>query len=317
MKFAILGHLIDNNDINNLPKEWIHKKYIYSQEFNINGTKGYITGLKLTAKQIMNLPRDKIRNIILDACIFIQNEFNVDLIQLGALTTSVTSGGKWLIDQKKFEGYFNHGDSYTATVVYQTVFKILEQQQINSEECSLSIVGAYGIIGEALAKKLVPKFEKSILIGRRNSKLEELKLKLNGNFEITNELKTKNCDIVITATSHPTALLKSTNLKKNAIIIDVSQPPNLSYDVCRQRNDIIRVDGGFVDIPEYCPQIIPALPKGKVFSCVAEVIMQAMEEERKNHVGAIDLVHLKKTENWAEKYGFILKTLTNYGTNIK
>ena len=44
--------------------------------------------------------------------------------------------------------------------------------------------------------------------------------------------------------------------------------------------------------------------------------MQAMENEMKNHVGSIELSHLKKTEEWALKYGFVFNELTNFGKKI-
>jgi predicted amino acid dehydrogenase len=127
---------------------------------------------------------------------------------------------------------------------------------------------------------------------------------------------TIEADIIVTATSHPKALLNSKCLKKNAIIIDVSQPSNLSLDVCQSRPDICRIDGGYVDFPAEYHASIPGTPTGKLFSCIVEAIMQAMENERENHVGSIDLKYLRKTEKWAEKYGFTLKELTNFGTPI-
>jgi predicted class III extradiol MEMO1 family dioxygenase len=63
--------------------------------------------------------------------------------------------------------------------------------------------------------------------------------------------------------------------------------------------------------------VIPGMPPGKNFACIAEVIMQAIENEQTNHVGSIDFNHLRKTEKWAEKYKFILKELTNFGQTIK
>jgi hypothetical protein len=58
------------------------------------------------------------------------------------------------------------------------------------------------------------------------------------------------------------------------------------------------------------------MPKGKIFACIAEVIMQACENHKKNHVGSIDLTHLETTKKWGEKYDFGLKELTNFGNNI-
>lgn len=316
MKFATIGHIMDKKTLNHLPKDWGYNKIIFSPEKNINGTKGHITGLTLTPKEIMSLPREQVRKKILDAALFLQNKLEVDLIQLGALTTSVTSGGKWLTQQKEFKGYVNHGDSYTAAVACRTVEKALEHFNKKPPDLTISIVGAYGVIGEAVSKILVPRFKESILIGRRQNKLEELKLSLKGNYKTTTSLETKDADVIVTATSHPTALLNSFHLKKNAIIVDVSQPPNLTKEICEKRPDVCRIDGGYVDFPEIYNMIIPGVPSGKLFSCIVEVIMQSMENEKNHHVGSIDLKHLKKTEKWAEKYGFVVNELTNFGKTI-
>jgi len=315
MKFATIGHLLDTDTIGMFPKNWVKGNLIISPEMNINGTKGYLTGITLTAKQMMSLPVEKVRKTILDAAVFVQDELDVNLIQLGALTTSVTSGGEWVVEQKEYKGFVNHGDSYTAAITCQAVQKALKMFGRKPSDQVISIVGAYGVIGEVASKILVPQFAHSILIGRREDKLKELAEKLEGDFETSIDLVTKDADIVVTATSHPTALLNSEHLKKNAIIVDVSQPPNLSADVCQKRPDIYRIDGGYVDFPAKIP--IPGMPTGKNFACIVEVIMQAIENEQKNHVGSIDINHLRKTEQWGEKYGFTLNELTNFGKKVK
>jgi predicted amino acid dehydrogenase len=283
---------------------------------DVGGTKGYLIALNVTARQMVSMPIEKIRGLILDGALFAQNELNVDVIQLGALTTSVTSAGKWLVDQNEYTGFVTHGDSYTAAVTCQATLKALDLFKRDSSDQVLSIVGAYGVIGEAVSKILVPQFKHSILIGRREEKLKELETRMEGNFETTIDLKTKNANIIITATSHPTALLNSDHLKENAIIVDVSQPPNLTLDVCQKRPDVCRIDGGFVDFPAECPIPIPGIPVGKNLACIVEVITHAMENEHRSYVGSIDLEHLKKTEKWANKYGFTLNELTNFGKRV-
>jgi predicted amino acid dehydrogenase len=314
MKFATIGHLLNEKNIEQFPESWIHGNLVVSPELDVYGTKGYITGLTLTARQMMELPRETVRKYILDAALFLQKDYGVDIIQLGALTTSVTDGGVWVAKQKGYKGYVNHGDSYTAAVTCQVVLKALHFFDLEPSDQIIAIVGAYGVIGEAASKILVPQFQHAILIGRRKEKFKDLEKNINGDFETTVELKTKETDVIVTATSHPDALLQPEHLAKDAIIVDVSQPPNLTYEVCQQRPDIHRIDGGYVDFPVQI--VIPGMPPGKNFACIAEVIMQAMENERKNHVGSIDLHHLRTTEQWAEKYGFILKELTNYGKRV-
>jgi len=318
MNFATLGHLMYDDDIKIIPKEWVHDKWIYSPQINLNNmVKGQITGLNITAKQLMEQPLDEVRRKILELAVFLQDNFDVNLIQLGALTTSVTSGGKWFTEQKKYRGFVNHGDSYTAATTCNATIKTLEFVKKNPTDLTLAIVGAYGVIGEAVSKILVPKFNHSILIGRRKPKLQELREKIKEDVKTTTELKTQDADVIVTATNHPTALLSSYHLKKNAIVVDVSQPPNLSYDVCQQRPDIIRVDGGFVTLPKGYNFQIPGVSKGKIFACVAEIVMQALENEPGNHIGSIDLKYLRRTEEWGKKYGFILDELTNFGEPIK
>jgi predicted amino acid dehydrogenase len=314
MKFASIGHLRVEKEIRQFPKSWIQKGLAISPELDINGTKGYITGLTLTARQMIELPREVVRGRILEAAVFLQNELGVDLIQLGAFTTSVTDGGVWVTRQKEYRGYVNHGDSYTAAVACQATRKILERLQKKPSDQVLVIVGAYGVIGEAMSKILVPRFRHSVLIGRRKEKLTELEKSVTGDFETTTELKTRDADVIVTATSHPTSLLQSEHLKDQAIVIDVSQPANLSPGVCRRRPDVHRIDGGLVDFPVKI--VIPGMPAGKNFACIVEVIMQALENERKHHVGSIDLAHLHTTEQWAEKYGFTLNQLTNFGNPL-
>jgi fatty aldehyde-generating acyl-ACP reductase len=314
MKFATIGHLRYEEDIFQFPRSWIQGNLAVSPELDVRGTKGYITGLTLTAHQMMELPREVVRQHILDAAIFLQERFDVEVIQLGALTTSVTDGGVWMTKQKAYEGFVNHGDSYTAAVTCQSVVKGMRFFQKEPSEHRIAIVGAYGVIGEAVSKLLVPEFQHAILIGRKKEKFKDLEEHLQGDFETTVELKTKEADVIVSATSHPEALLRSEHLGRDAIVVDVSQPPNLSVEVCRQRPDVHRIDGGIVDFP--VPIVIPGMPPGKNFACIAEVIMQAMENERKNHVGSIDINYLHKTEKWANKYGFLFNELTNFGQSI-
>lgn len=316
MKFATIGHLLDKTTLNYLPNRWIQEKYIISPQMNINGTLGYFIILKNTAEEIMNFPREKSRNIVLEAAIHAQDELGVELIQLGALTTSVTKGGIWLAQQPEYSGFLTHGDSYTANVVCKTLRKTLFNLNLNSENLTVAIVGAYGIIGEAVTKILTPSFKESFLIGRRENQLKKLEKKLSGKIKTSTKMITEDADVIVTATNHTTALLKSKNLKEKSIIVDVSQPPNLSNDLCLKRPDIIRVDGGYVDLPDYFPSKLVGMPKGKLFACIVELIMQAMEQEKKHHIGSIDMSHLMMTEKWAKKYGFKVDKLTNFGRPI-
>ena len=312
MKFATLSHLLTKQNRQEIPKEMYHGNLIVSPEFEIQGATGHILALDLLPQEVMKDSRKEIRKRIFDAAVFAYDELGVRVLQLGALTTSVTSGGQWLVDQG-FQGYVTHGDSYTAAVTCQAVQQIVKLKKKNLEDLTLAVVGAYGIIGEAVSQLLVPQCNHAILIGRKKERFAHLESLLEGDYETTITLDTHDADVIVTATSHPTALLDTAHIKQDALIVDVSQPPNVSFEVCKKRPDILRVDGGLVTCPGNSVIPIPGLPPGKIFACFAEVVMQALENDTCHHVGSIDLSFLKKTEEWAYKYGFTLNELTNFG----
>ena len=345
MKFAILGHLfpeagITRNSIKSNPDYKLEmdsrifraKKEIYVSLAD-RETTGCLLGIMWTPREMMAALGDEkkilvLREIILGAILYARLVLDIDVVQLGALTTSVTSGGVYI--QERIEAnllkekiYVNHGDSFTAAIVCQTVKKVAEKRGIDLDQSRVAIVGAYGIIGEAVSQIMASLANSVVFIGRRKEKLASLSAKLISQDDIgkkdfvftTNLGEIANADIIITATSHPTALLTSEHLKKGAVVVDVSQPANVSPKLCQERPDITRVDGGFVNNPLGF-SFIPILPKEIIYACIAEVIMQALEEDKRDHVGSIDLDFLRETEKWAEKYGFTLNKLTNFGRPI-
>ncbi|MCD6429249.1 hypothetical protein J7L09_00980 [bacterium] len=339
MRFAILGHLFSGTKIT---RDFVRNSHDYKLVKNGNvfcakneicvslagkKTRGHLLGIMRTPEEMMAALKDEgkiyaLRRVILEAIFYAHITLDVDVIQLGALTTSVTSGGLALLKEKDKEIYLNHGDSFTAAIVCQTVKKIAEKKGIDLKHSRVAIVGAYGIIGEVVSQIMASLTDHIIFIGRREEKLVDLSSKLikqgvrTGNFVFTTDLReTVKADIVITATNHPSALLTSENLKENAVVVDVSQPVNVSPELCQERPDITRVDGGFVNNPLGF-SFVPMLPKEVIYACIAEVIMQALEEDKRSHVGSINLDFLRETERWAEKYGFTLNELTNFGRPV-
>ena len=125
MKFAILGHLINENDFEKIPKNWIYKNWIISPEYKLNNTSGFFTSLKYTPSELMSFSKQETREKILELALFLQDDLNVELIQLGGLISSFTKGGKWLIKQPEYHNFINHGNSYTSSIILDSIQKIL------------------------------------------------------------------------------------------------------------------------------------------------------------------------------------------------
>lgn len=283
--------------------------------------KGYLIAILLSGQQIKTLPREVVHKRILSAVLFAQKKLGADVIGLGALTSSVTKGGQWIVDQPQVKAVITHGDSYAVAVAKQGIEKIVRIKKNNPMGIKIAIVGAHGLIGEALTRLLARKGYALVLIGKEKKRLEELKQKIkifrsDAIFTSLNLEKIYEADIIITVTSHPGALIKSKNLKKGAVIYDVAQPMNVSSSLVKKRSDIIKIDGAYVNIDGINLGFNMGPPKETTFACFVETIMMALEDDKSHHTGTINMDFVKKTEEWAKKYGFSHAPFTCFGASV-
>ena len=272
---------------------------------------GYIIAILLTGRQIMRLPQERVRKRILDGILFAQNKLGAETIGLGSLITSVTDGGRWIVQQPNVHAFITHGDTYGVAIAEEGIEKILNLCHFNPNKIKIAVVGAYGLIGREITKVLAKKGFPLILIEKTNEKvnlikeeLKELNLESKISLASTDLRKILPADLVITTTSHPSALLRSECLKRGAIIYDIAQPMNVSPQLIKERPDIIKIDGDYVDINGIDLKFNMGPPKGTTFACLVETMMIALEEDKNHHIGEIKEDYLEKTKEWAKKYGF-------------
>jgi predicted amino acid dehydrogenase len=339
-KFAFLIHPRDTSDV--ARRWWITRilpnslvnivmqqlrgrvGFTVCSHFEVFGkVEGYIIGIALTGKQIMILPQEKVRQRILETVLFAQNKLGAEIVGLGALTTPLTEGGKWLVQQPEIQAPITHGDSYAVAVAEEGIEKILNICKFTPQNTKIAIIGAFGLIGREIVKFLAQNGYPLILIEKTEEKVNLIKEKLrkinleNKIFHVSTNLKDIfPADLVITATSHPLSLLKSEHLKIGAIIFDITQPMNVSPELIKERPDIIKIDGAYVDIDGIDLKFNMGPPKGATFACLVETMMMALEGDKNHHVGEIDEKYLEKTKEWAKKYGFSHARFTSFGKPI-
>ena len=284
---------------------------------------GYIVGVFLSGKQILSLPLSIVRQRILNTVLFAQNKLGTEIIGLGSLITSVTDGGRWIAQQPNVHAIITHGDTYAAVIAEEGIEKILSLCHFNPNKTKIAVVGAYGLIGREITKILAKKGFPLILIEKTNEKvnlikeeLKELNLESKISLASTDLKKILPADLVITTTSHPSALLRSEYLKRGAIIYDIAQPMNVSPKLIEERPDIIKIDGDYVDINGIDLRFNMGPPKGTTFACLAETMMMALEGEDEHHIGEIHESYLEKTKEWGSKYGFSHASFTCFGKPI-
>ncbi len=287
-------------------------------------TEGYILVIWLTGNQMMSTGQNSlVKKRILEAVLYAQNKLNCEVIGLGALTASVTSAGQWIANRGEVTASITHGDSYAMALTLEGIGKIVEKKKMKLSKSTVAIVGATGIIGEALSRILALRVGKLILIARRTNKLMALKetidrySKNHSGVNISTNIKTvKEADIIVTATSWPEALIKDEHLKQGAVVYEVSQPRNVSQSIIKNRTDVLVIDGAYARVPENIKFWWMSLPPHTTFGCMAETMIQTMVNGHINHVGKIDIDFVKKIRQIGNQYGFKHAELTSFNQRI-
>jgi predicted amino acid dehydrogenase len=276
----------------------------------------YVLGIALKGYQMVpNTAHDlkRIRKRILEAVIYAQDHLKADVVGLGALTASLTDGGKWLMKQN-LTCKLTHGNTYATLIAEQGVTLIINNLKL--ENPLIAIVGAYGVIGSALAKLLTGRF-RLLLAGKNSVALERIKAQLEGTVATTVNLEDlKEADIVITATSHPESLLLPHQLKTGAVVYDLSQPHNVGPEVTAARPDIIRVDGSLIRTPGVVIGFDPATGADETYACLGETLLTGLEGIERNATGDIDLAYLEELREIGQRRGFTHAEFTSFGKQV-
>ncbi len=239
---------------------------------------------------------------------------------LGALTSSLTYGGKDVYDGKI---KITTGHAYTVVNIKNIFLKVTEQSNKEPQKIKLGIVGAAGSIGSGSAKLIADVGVVDFLLidlihkhERINSLKEEL-LKINPNIQIkiTNNLNALNDrHIIIAATNHPDALIKKEHLPKHSVvIIDDAQPSDLSEEIFKMPN-VLALEGGATKTKQITANFPFGLcQKDDNFSCMAEGLLLLFNNlYEKAHMGELNNNHIDLISKLAKKHNFEASNFQNY-----
>lgn len=124
-----------------------------------------------------------------------------------------------------------------------------------------------------------------------------------------------NADVVVTATSSVSELVKPENVKFGAVICDLSRPANVSREIKRLRPDVLVIDGGVVEVwdrPDLGWDF--GFEQGLCFACMAETMLLALEGHLEHtSIGSnISLETLALVRDLADKHGFQVAALRSF-----
>jgi acetylornithine/succinyldiaminopimelate/putrescine aminotransferase/predicted amino acid dehydrogenase len=237
------------------------------------------------------------------------------IIGLGGFVSVVTRGGLYLKDSGL--PALTTGNSYTAVASRLSIEEALAKAGRPLEDCLVSIVGATGSIGRALALMLAGRVRRLALIGNASHAVESNRRlsKIAAETRMAERIAVTcdsaewlpQSDVIITATSSVNELVRSEDLRPGAIICDISRPPNVSREIRRGRPDVSIIDGGVVRLPGQSGLSFQLdCEDGHVYACMAETILLALERRYSDTSLGLDLDmrQLIEFESLAQQHGF-------------
>ncbi len=204
------------------------------------------------------------------------------------------------------------GDSYTVATAVQAIHLAAERMTINLREATAAVVGASGTIGRVCAQLIGRDVPHLLLIGRRPqplAKVADLIQNQNGTeVSLSTDMRDlSQADVVLTVTSAIDTVIKPEHLKRGAVVCDVARPRDVSRRVVEERDDVLVIDGGMVDVPGPVDFGFDfGFPPGTAYACMAETIMLALEGRYESYTLGknITLTQVEGIARLATKHGF-------------
>jgi len=269
--------------------------------------KGWLLACPLTAKRMIEVPVEFAYRKIIATC-KLAEKLGVDIIGLGAFTSVVGDAGVTVA--RSISVPVTTGNSYAVAASVKALKEAALKRGINVRESTVAILGATGSIGKATTKLLASEARRLILLSRSLDRLSKVRdeLPTGGEVRISTRLEDmREADLVVTAAGAVDPLVTPGHLKRGAIVCDIAIPSNISPEVERERDDVVILKGGVVEVPgepDFGFDI--RLPEGLAYACMAETIALAMEKRLECYTLGRDLEveKIREIERIAEKHGF-------------
>lgn len=306
-----------------LPESWIEFGLRYKSPMEVSHitgvrsitgveAEGWFVGCPLTPKLLLSLPIDEVWKKIIQTA-KIAEDLGAKIIGLGAFTSVVGDGG--LTVAKNVNIAVTTGNSYTVATAIMGSIQAAELMGIDPARAHVAVVGATGSIGKTCARVFAKKSEAVTLVGRSVDRLEEfageLSAEAKSSINATTDVESgiKDADIVVTVSSAVDAIIEPRFIKSGAVVCDVARPRDVSVRVQRERNDVLVIEGGVVEIPGDADfNFNFGFPPKTAYACMSETMMLALEGRYESFTLGKDVSveQVEEITRIADKHGFKL-----------
>jgi predicted amino acid dehydrogenase len=328
-KFAFIVHPLVASDFSrkfsftkHLPDNLIEGIIKYIPPFKVSSitgikspyaeVEGWFVACPLTSRQMVELPEAEVVGKIIKAG-KVAEQLGAKVVGLGAFTSIVGDAG--ITVAKNLNIAVTTGNSYTVATALEGTRQAAKVMGIQLDQASVVILGATGSIGAACAQILAKEVRYLTLVARNESRLEKLSAQIMRTaglaVQVTANTKAvlKSADIIIAVTSAIDSLIEPNDLKPGAVVCDVARPRNVARSVAAERNDVLVIEGGIVEIPGTVDFGLNfGFPPGTAYACMAETMLLALDQCYQNFTIGRDITvkQIEKITQLAQKHNFRL-----------
>jgi predicted amino acid dehydrogenase len=275
---------------------------------------GWLLACPFTAGQMMKLPpRTAYKKIIQTGSL--AQKLGADILGLLAFTSVIGDGGVTIAQNLDIP--VTTGRSLTVAIAVEGLEEAARCHGIRLESATVAVVGATGNIGLACARLLAPSVAELLLVGRSDSRLAmaDSQVREAGARRVRTSTyldAIREADMVLSTTNATRPIIQPEHLKHGAVVCDVALPPDVSPRVAQERDDVLSIDGGVVDVPgEADFHFNFGLAPGKAYACMAETMVLALEERCESYSLGKQMQpeRVREIAQLARKHGFKLSEL--------
>ena len=255
--------------------------------------RGWFIACPLTPRQMLTLPIEFVWSK-LEQCGRLAQEMGAGILGLGAFTSVVGDGGITLA--QRLPGLaVTTGNSYTVATAIEGAKTAGQKMGHALRDARVAVVGATGAIGATCAEILARDAAEVALVGRDLGRLDSVATRIRqasgcrADIRLFTDVATglKDADIIITVTSAVDSVILPQHIKRGAVVCDVARPRDVSVRVAKERNDVLVIEGGVVQVPGdmHLPkhnqpqggEFSFGFPPGTAYACMSETMMLALD----------------------------------------
>jgi fatty aldehyde-generating acyl-ACP reductase len=318
-KFPLLGKILTEGQINFFSRYF---PPVYLSE--VKGIRSVSTGRELrgwliacpfTPPTMMSVPVEMAYNKIV-ACGKMAEELGARILGLGAYTSVVGDAGKTIAERLDIP--VTTGDSYTVTMAVEAIREAAKVMDIDIQNATVAVVGATGAVGKTCALMLARESGKLILVGKRLDALEAVREQCEGMAQVcatTDVNAIYEADLILTVTSAVHAVIEPRHLKPGAVVCDVARPRDVSKQVAAERDDVLVIEGGMIEVPGPVDFGFNfGFPPKMAYACMAETMALALEGRYEDYTIGKEIEESQAREigDIARRHGFRLSGFRSF-----